>query len=909
MNIQNLDLMITGSFNDMQSLPVFIGNTLLSATSAFFPLLILFVSFFIGYKAFGTQGNYIAKVKAISPYLASIVLIGTLLSMYTKSGTGSSELMKNSKNYAVVEAISMFTNIGPIFANYLTHTILYGSIELNKDNNQFNGWFAANLDESLEAANKENKQIEENKKLLLKYTESAKIFEEITRSNNNLTPEVYTYVNDLYDAGIILSHNDTLGKDAEGGNFTKSYDADANYFIQLNVNNNQALNKRNYQATLSDLTKTQIDNSQASRIVRNNLKQNNTDATLKMYTDEIIADSKASDLQDFEINLTNAFQKYMRDYSSYDQRDIRKALSLLYPLNLSKEVESVKIWQETANKHFKLHKFYSKQLKQAEEELNKLSKDSKNDDKRKALEVVVKSLNSNLAAIKDTVSKAALAYKDTLTYFKNLSENYLSNDFYYKSMFDQNFISKINETMGDTNYFSNIAKGSVITKDDVAKLNDAYLLLRKDTVLSIESFSRKALANSKNAKSVTDVLNARLESKRVVLTYLFNRTKEILQNDLLLQKKLGLEFDSPFARVFMPEDVYNTHVALDNTKRSLRAKYLSNATSAANKLTQDLTNFDPKLKEDPISWYQLGANYGTFKLVFAKSLTDSMLLSNINNVDRESDLLLLKDLQALDPKSNANRVLNGLAAYNTLKATEEFVNITKKVVVKNADKAVKTSNDSGSLFSPLIDMFTGTMAIYGIMYLINVILPAVFFMAAVFMYYIDVLVIVAFLPIIFIFMIFQSYHGTTFSILKTLLGLVLMPIGLTVMFFIILYIDILSAYFVKVMLPFFNTDQGFINSINIAMGGNTGFINTTVGKTLEYASAGTQALTGNGFMQYVGPAIYTIISFVISVILFTYFFKVSDYITKLFNVSLIGSNVFNENSMKSLTNKTPFVKH
>jgi hypothetical protein len=909
MNIQNLDLMITGSFNDMQSLPVFIGNTLLSATSTFFPILILFVSFFILYKAIGTQGNYVAKLRAISPYLASIILIGSLLSMYTKSETGSSELMKNTKNYFITEIISTGTIIGPIFADYLTHAILYGSSLLNKDNNQFNGWFAANLDESLEAANKENKEIEENKKLLSKYTDSKELFAEITRTNNNLAPKVYTYVNDLYDAGIILSHNNTLGKDAIGGNFTKSYDSDANYFIQLNVNNNQALNKRNYQDTLSDLTKTQIDNSQADRIARNNIKQNNTDDTLKMYTDEIIADSKASDLQDFEINLTNAFQKYMRDYSSYDQRDIRKALSLLYPLNLSKEVESVKIWKETSDKHFKLFKFYSEQLLEVNTELSKLSNESRNDKKRKALEVVVRSLISNLVAIKDTVSKVALAYKDTLTYFKNLSENYLSNDFYYQSMYDSNFISKINQTMGDTNYFSNIAKGSVITKDDVAKLNDAYLLLRKDTVLAIESFSREALKNSKNAKSVTNVLNARLESKRVVLTYLFNRTKEILQNDLILQKKLGLEFDSPFARVFMPEDVYNTHVALDNTKRGLRAKYLTNATSAANKLTQDLTNFDPKLKESPISWYQLGANYGTFKLVFAKSLTDSMLLSNINNVDRESDLLLLKDLQALDPKANANRVLNGLAAYNTLKATEEFVNITKKVVIGNADKAIKTSNNSGSLFSPLADMFTGTMAIYGIMYLINVILPAVFFMAAVFMYYIDVLVIVAFLPIIFIFMIFQSYHGTTFSILKTLLGLILMPIGIVVMFFIILYIDILSAYFVKVMLPFFNTDQGFINSINIAMGGNTGFINTTVGKTLEYASAGTQALTGNGFMQYVGPAIYTIISFVISVILFTYFFKVNDYITKLFNVSLIGSNVFNENSMKSLTNKTPLRKN
>jgi hypothetical protein len=908
MNTQNLDLMITGSLNNMQNLPTFLGNALLTATSTIFPVLVLFVSFFILYKVSSVNGGWRGKLTSIAPYLLSLTLITALLSMYTKQERGTTDFMQNLRNYTVVDMISTVTSFGPIFANYLTHATLYGSIALNKDNNEFAGWFSTNIEESLKEANKENEQIEENKKLLLKYSDSAKIFQEVNKYNDNLTPVLYKYVNDLYDTGIILNHNDTLGKAEAGGNFTKSYDSDANYFIQLNVNNNQALNKRNYSSTLKDLESTQIDKFQNNRVVRNNY-QNNTDDTLTMYIDEIINDSTDANLKDYEINITKAFHKYIANYSSYKERDIRKALSLLHPQNLTKEDEAIKIWKETSAKHFKLFDFYNDQLAKAKEEYKSLNNSSENDKKRKGLEVVIKSLNSNILAIKNTISKVALAYKDTLTYYKNLSENYLQNDFFYKDIFDSRFIENINRVMEDSNYFATIEKNTVITKDDFVKLNNAYLLLKKDTLVpKFSSFSREALENSKDANTIVGALNSRLESKRVVLTYLFNRTKEILQNDLLLQKQLGLEFNTPFARVFMPEADYNTFVALDNTKRSLRAEYLTNYKTAAKKLTNDLTNLDPKLKESPINWYELGANYGTFKLAFSKSLIDSMLLSNIQDVDKETDLLLLKSLQELDPKSNANRVLNGLAAYNTLKTTEEFLNITKKVVVKNVDKAAKTSKESGSLFAPLADMFTGTMAVYGIMYLINVILPAVAFLAAVLMYYIDVSIIVAFLPIIFIFMIFQSYHGTTFSILKTLLGLILVPIGLVVMFFIILYIDIFSAYIVKVMLPFFNTDQGFINSINIAMGGNTGFINTSVAKVLDLASSGTKAITGNGFMQYIGPAIHTIISFIISVILLTYFFKVNDYISKLFNVSIVGSNVFNENSMKSLTNKTPFKK-
>src|SRR5574344_230150 len=143
---------VLSDINGIPSLPVFIGNYLLDLLSTFFPIFMLLSSFVMVYIGFTRgSGDWQQTAQQIAPTAVSMAVIMGLLSMKTPysdtaAGGMTGEFWKDVNSYTVVEMMNTFLGFGNIFADALTHKIVYGSINVDKIGpDSYNGYFPAVL--------------------------------------------------------------------------------------------------------------------------------------------------------------------------------------------------------------------------------------------------------------------------------------------------------------------------------------------------------------------------------------------------------------------------------------------------------------------------------------------------------------------------------------------------------------------------------------------------------------------------------------------------------------------------------------------------------------------------------------------------------------------------------------------
>ena len=147
---QDIYNLILGDNNGIPSLPLFIGNYLLDLLSSFFPIFIIMASFVMVYVAFiRGMGDWKQTAVAISPTLISITVILGMLSMKTPS-KNEGAFWKDTNSYTVVEMMTTFLGFGGMFADALTHKIIYGNLDVREGQNiKFDGYFPNALETTI----------------------------------------------------------------------------------------------------------------------------------------------------------------------------------------------------------------------------------------------------------------------------------------------------------------------------------------------------------------------------------------------------------------------------------------------------------------------------------------------------------------------------------------------------------------------------------------------------------------------------------------------------------------------------------------------------------------------------------------------------------------------------------------
>ncbi len=208
---------VLSDISGVPSLPVFIGNYLLDLLSAFFPIFLILSSFVMVYTAFARgSGDWKATGQQLMPTAVSIGIIMGLLSMktpYTSSDGGGleGEFWKDVNSYTVVEMMNTFLGFGNIFADALTHKIIYGSIDVSEryGDNNFDGYFPAVLKAMMDKESREKEDLINS----LNRNSDTSDFHGLVNSNYSvIASNTKKMINNLYYLGIIDNH----GKIREG---------------------------------------------------------------------------------------------------------------------------------------------------------------------------------------------------------------------------------------------------------------------------------------------------------------------------------------------------------------------------------------------------------------------------------------------------------------------------------------------------------------------------------------------------------------------------------------------------------------------------------------------------------------------------------------------------------------------
>ena len=115
------------------SLPIFIGNFLLDMLNDYFGIFMLLGAIIAIFK-FGNgmmqQGaqSWRGQLHHVLPTTIAIIIISGILSLKTPYKV-KGDAFKDSNSYVIVELMTSFLGMGTVFADALTHKILYGKLE------------------------------------------------------------------------------------------------------------------------------------------------------------------------------------------------------------------------------------------------------------------------------------------------------------------------------------------------------------------------------------------------------------------------------------------------------------------------------------------------------------------------------------------------------------------------------------------------------------------------------------------------------------------------------------------------------------------------------------------------------------------------------------------------------------
>ena len=445
-------------------------------------------------------------------------------------------------------------------------------------------------------------------------------------------------------------------------------------------------------------------------------------------------------------------------------------------------------------------------------------------------------------------------------------------------------------------------------KEQITKLGVNYDALGENTIITEiiqEEFKsklnglRSQILKPKGGYMIEhyhgDAIERYIKDSYLVKAKITNELYIKLYNILKQEAKDRLETldssNSIFATSFLNEDRLKELLIIDGERMTLHKKYVDNVTGEIDVKAKlnEIINY----KETPwyksnsskettltqqnglITWYDLGKHYNTFKNLFSPLITSSIANQQLELTKEERNEKLVKFLSELEPVAKNERMssaANWYAAGSV--ATNVFSGAINKVLSFVGIEETKKSSGGSGLLSALATI--GLVPL--IIFFINVILPAFIWMLVIISYYLEMSVYIAIFPIAFMFMIFQSYRQSMVQYVNVLIGFILLPIVLTSMYFIILYVDLLLPLFLKQFLPFFGSYGEFSVAFNSTM--DDSMINKGI------------AMAGGSAMTLIGNTIYTIINLVMSTILLLTLFRGNEYMSKILNVSVIGQDNF-----------------
>lgn len=475
-----------------------------------------------------------------------------------------------------------------------------------------------------------------------------------------------------------------------------------------------------------------------------------------------------------------------------------------------------------------------------------------------------KMYEEKMILVEEQINMIARLQKDMNSFVEDIYKEKL-NDFFKD---DLNVIRP--------NYYDSLSFDTTITLSIKEELQNKYNNLKNMTLNPKIAYS----ANDRHYLAIEKFLQDSYKVKAMLTNELYIKLYNILKEDAKVRLKLQNNSTSIFALTFIDADKLNELVILDGERMTLHKKYIdenTNLLDVKQELNKRLENKDNTMRTEYglITWYDLGKHYYTFKDLFSPIITSSISNQQQDLAEADRDAKLVKFLQEMEPDEKNERMSSAANWY----AAGSFVKeVGGGLINKGLQKiGLKKENNEASL-GGVFKAISAIGVIPVLLFFINVVLPAFIWMLVILSYYIEMSIYIAVFPIAFMFMIFQSYRQSLIQYVNVLIGFILLPIVLTSMYFIVLYIDMLLPVFMKQFLPFFSGYDEFSYAFGSTMEGSV--VNTLIG------------WAGGHLMSLIGTTIYTIINLIMSTILLLTFFRGNEYMSKILNVSILGQDNF-----------------
>ncbi|MDH1976347.1 hypothetical protein [Aliarcobacter butzleri] len=506
--------------------------------------------------------------------------------------------------------------------------------------------------------------------------------------------------------------------------------------------------------------------------------------------------------------------------------------------------------------------------------------------------------------IRNFVNLKITQYNLYLDYIKNYEEKLKTLTREQSSNF---LVSKINEFKQKNEVVKKELLTSLYLDKDYQKILKLYnrefefgLNSEVDAIFNTSNFYRNLKENTIISEKIEGEIKLKLENmkKRQVLSYLISRdevgyhdalvanfNQSFLEKSFIIHEfyyplynllkgesidRLGIMSNSRsiFNLVFLDQENLEKLDEKDKKMLEISKKYLdkvSGDVNVAKTLNEEIVKQNKDIDKKIISWTDLGKFYSTFKNSFSPILTSSLAFQNLENVKNERNQELIKFMEEQEPLEKNNRLINAGIAYGSAQVVKNVV--AQKFLLQTPKETINGVWDSIKTIAgiPLILFF------------VNVLLPSFIWLFVIISYFLEMSIYVSIVPIAFIFMVFQSYRQGLMNYVNMLLGFILLPIILVVMYFVVLYIDMLIPLFIYELMPFFGNFDQFSNAF---LSGNDGLLNKGIG------------YLGGGIMEMIGTTIYTIINLVLSSLLLLTFFRANEYLSKVLSVSTIGMDTF-----------------
>lgn len=246
----NISSWIFDGIGGIPSLPLFIGNYLLDLLSAFFPIFLILASINLVYLGFTrSSGDWKQTMQSITPTITSIIVIMAILSMKTPYKENGSAFWKDTHSYTIVEMLVTFVGFGEIFADALTHKLIYGTLDASEENvPSIDGYFPNFLQAVITQGAKQSLEAKET----FRKNEFNKIELEnqILQNENKVTIALKDLVNEMKEVGYFNNPHEVnyglLGKNRFENIYIEQKNSFGFYLPNVKYGNGKNFNLETY---------------------------------------------------------------------------------------------------------------------------------------------------------------------------------------------------------------------------------------------------------------------------------------------------------------------------------------------------------------------------------------------------------------------------------------------------------------------------------------------------------------------------------------------------------------------------------------------------------------------------------------------------------------------------------------